>query len=58
MTEGETERWESVIRTTGVSEKIMEIQRRSELDKDGRLIKDKLRERHLRNDQRAQTKSD
>ena len=57
MTEGEIEKRESVIRTTGTSEAIMEIHRRSELDKDGRLIKDNLRERHLRNAQRAQTKS-
>ena len=58
MTEGEKERRDSVIRTIGLSGAVMEIQRRSELDKDGRLINDNLRERHLRNAQRAQTKSD
>ena len=43
MTEEEKERWESVIRTSRTMEAIREIQRRSELDKDGKLIKDNLK---------------
>ena len=43
MTEGEMERWESVVQTSGTMEAIREIQRRSELDKERRLIKNHLR---------------
>ena len=42
-TEGELERWESVIRTNGTMEAIRKIQRRNELDKAGTLIKDNLK---------------
>ena len=43
MTEGELKRWESVVQTTGTMEAIRENPRRSELDKERRLIKDNLK---------------
>ena len=43
MTQGELERWETVIRTSGTIEAIRELQRRGELDKEGTLIKNNLK---------------
>ena len=57
MTEGELERWESVIPTLGTMEAIRQIQRRSELDKEGTLIKEaKSEKQESSNDERKRGK--
>ena len=43
MPDGVLERWQNVIRISRTMEETMEIQRRSQLDEEGKLIKDNLK---------------